>query len=64
MARKKGSKMFGPNVNVMVTQDMREMLEKESLRIGASVSTIVRMAVLSYFDNEIRSNVDGGTPRG
>mgnify|MGYP003594603231 CR=1 FL=1 len=50
MARKKGSGRYEVHINVLLTQEVRDLLEKEAVRLGASVSTVVRMALLSYFE--------------
>ena len=50
MARKKGSGRYEVHINVLLTQEVRDLLEKEAVRLGASVSTVVRMALFSYFE--------------
>lgn len=50
MARQKGSGRYEVHINVMLTQEMRERVEQEAQRLSASVSTIVRLALLSYFE--------------
>jgi len=50
MARKKGSGIYDTNVNVMLTKEMRDKVEQEAERLQAAVSTVVRLALLSYFE--------------
>jgi hypothetical protein len=50
MARKKGSGIYDTNVNVMLTKEMRDKVEQEAERLQAAVSTVVRLAILSYFE--------------
>ena len=52
MARKKGSGIYGSNINVMLTLPMHNQVEMEARRLDASVSTVVRLALLSYFENK------------
>jgi len=56
MPRKKGTGVYETNVNVMLTKVVRDTLEQEALRLGASVSTIVRMAIVSYFEKRNLNN--------
>ena len=50
MARKKGSGRYEIHINVMLTQEMRDLVEQEAQRLSASASTVVRLALLSYFE--------------
>jgi len=56
MARKKGSGIYDTNVNVMLTKEMRDKVEQEAERLQAAVSTVVRLAIVSYFEKRNLNN--------
>lgn len=50
MAKKKKTNTFGTSVNVRVSQTLHDKIFEEAERTASSMGTVVRQAVLSYFE--------------
>ncbi len=49
MAKKKKTNTFGTSVNVRIPHSLHALIVDESEKMGASMGTIVRVALLHYF---------------
>lgn len=49
MAKKKKTNTFGTSVNVRIPHSLHTLIVDESEKMGASMGTIVRVALLHYF---------------
>lgn len=50
MPRKKGSNIYDTSVNVRISQELHDRIVEEARRTEASIGTVVRKAVLEYFE--------------